>query len=399
MEEAAEVSQDAPQQYATSPRQRSRSKFPWGTAVVSIIIVALCIGALYLFSGAKITIDPRVDTGSVAGTFTATYESGTLPFSLITVQKTASESVDAESTVTASDTAHGTITVYNEQEKAQPLVKNTRFQTPEGLIFRIRDGITVPAARTGSPGSLSVTVYADSPGADYNVGATTFTLPGLANTAQADQVYAKSTGAMSGGFSGTRPAVSQDTSDREHAKLAAMLSSQLEAEVTAKMKDGYVLVPGSIFSTYTPQNDAADGKGGVLVSEQANAVAVVFPESALARAMAPFIIGNEYANQSLLVASVENLTLSPASDSAPDASSEFSFTLSGEADLVWQVDTSKVAGAVAGKSRTAAQSVLSGFPEIAKAYLELRPFWRQSFPEDPLEITVSVNPISTGEDN
>ena len=104
--------------------------------------------------------------------------------------------VTAESTITANDPAQGTITVYSTETKAQDLINNTRFETPSGLIFRIHAPITVPPATSSGPGSVTATVYADQPGASYNVAATSFTVPGLQNTPEYTEVTAKSTTAM-----------------------------------------------------------------------------------------------------------------------------------------------------------------------------------------------------------
>ncbi len=370
---------------------RPRRRFPWGTAIVALVVVVLCIGALYAFSGAKVEIVPMVNSGSVTGSFTATPSSGELPFALVTVQKVASESVTAESTVAASDTAQGTITIYNEQPKPQQLIKNTRFQTGAGLIFRIHESVTVPAGKTGTPGTLSVVAYADSAGETYNISPTSFSVPGLAGTAQAGLVYAKSTAAMSGGFSGKRPAVSQTTDDTEHAKLKATLTSSIAADVAPKVPDGYVLIPGSIVTVFTPLPDSGDADGKVSVKEQATATAVVFPATALATAIADQVVGQQYTGQPVALKNVTGLTLTPAVAGVPAANAPFSFTLSGTASVVWKVEPTKVAGAVAGKSRASAQSVLTGFPEISKAYLTLRPFWRGAYPSDPADITVLVN--------
>ncbi len=54
------------------------------------------------------------------------------------------------------------------------------------------------------------------------------------------------------------------------------------------------------------------------------------------------------------------------------------------------MDAEKIAGSVAGKSRDAAETILSGFPEVEKAILSLKPFWAGTMPEDPAEITVIV---------
>lgn len=370
---------------------RPHRRFPWMTAGIALVVVVACVSVLYAFSGAKVDITPTQQTGSISGTFTATPGSGELPYELVTVQKIASVNVPAESTVVANDTAQGSLTIYNEQTKPQQLIKNTRFQTPTGLIFRIHETVRVPAAQGGVPGSLTVTVYADSAGESYNITPTTFTLPGLADTPQAKQVYAKSTTAMVGGFSGKRPAVSQATGDAERVKLKAALAESILSEVTPKIPEGYALVPGSVTTTYTNLPDAAGINGDVAIKVQATATAVVFPMDALARLVAEQVIDNQYTGQNLRLRSVAGLALTPVSEETPTGNGPFEFTLSGSADIVWEVDAMRVAGAVAGKTRTSADSVLSGFPEIDKAYITLRPFWRSTFPSDPADITIVVD--------
>ncbi len=70
--------------------------------------------------------------------------------------------------------------------------------------------------------------------------------------------------------------------------------------------------------------------------------------------------------------------------------SSLNFSLSGNALVVYTVDPSRIASAVAGKTRAAAQVALSNYPEVKAALLILRPFWRTSFPEDPASIDVSI---------
>lgn len=372
-------------------RPRPHKRFPWGTALIALVVVGLSIGALYAFSGAKVEIVPTSSTAPVSGAYTAMPSSGTLPFALVNVQKIASESVPAENTSVAADAAQGTITVYNTQAKPQALIKNTRFQSPGGLIFRTHESVTAPAAKGTTPGTVAVAVYADSAGETYNIGPTTFSLPGLSGTSQAGKVYAKSTTAITGGFTGKRSTVSQATDDAEHLKLKSSLGSGIADEVAPKVPDGYVLVPGSVVTTYTSLPDSAGDNGGVLVKEQATATAVVFPADALAAVIAGQIIGQEYSGQPVMLRSVSGLTLTPSGTAAPTGNAPFSFTLSGNATIVWKVDGMKIAGAVAGKSRASAQSVLTGYPEISKAYLTLRPFWTSAFPSDPADITVTVD--------
>lgn len=101
--------------------------------------------------------------------------------------------------------ASGNLTIYNISNKNWPLITETRFQTSDGLVFRIKEAVTVPAGNTENPGSIQAHVVADSTDANGvtigergNIGASKFFLPGLRDSNR-DQLYAESTENMSGG--------------------------------------------------------------------------------------------------------------------------------------------------------------------------------------------------------
>jgi hypothetical protein len=370
---------------------RVRKSFPYGTAIIVLVVIAVCAGALYAFAGAQVKVTPASLATAVSGDFTATNGAGDLPYVVVSLSKTATAVVPAESTLTANDSAQGTITISNAQKTPQTLINNTRFATPDGLIFRIHAPVTISAATTNGSGTAKVTVFADQPGANYNVAPTNFTVPGLQGGSSYTLVTAKSSVAMTGGFSGTRPAVSQTTDDSHHASLQSSLASQIQAALIAKVPAGYVIVPGAVSTTYQTLSDTASSTS-VAISEQANAVAVAFPSDSLAKAIAYKLAGT-YAGEPVTLASVNTMSLTPdATSTDPTTASTYSFTLSGNATIIWSIDSSKIAGAVAGKTRNSAQSILSGFPEIDRATLILRPFWSDTFPQDPSHIHVTITP-------
>ncbi len=371
-------------------RPKKKGGFPYGMALAALVVIAVAVGALYAFAGARVDITPTVNTTAVSGEFTATPSVGDLPFESVSVDKVASQSVPAEGTETANDPAQGTITIYNEQDSIQELIKNTRFESPDGLIFRIRDSVKVPAGSPASPGSLSVTVYADEGGEKYNIAASTFTLPGLSGSDLFDQVYARSTEAMIGGFSGTRPSVGEATRTAQYEAMKATLQADLMVALTEKVPEGYVFIPGSVSISYIAQPDAAGTSGTVNVMQKGSATAIIFPKDALAKAIAYRTIG-AYTGQPVTLRSAEGLTLVPLEGEtlAPGAES-ISFMLSGETSVVWVVDPTKVAGSIAGKERDSAEAILAGFPEVERAVLVIRPFWTGTLPQDPAEIEIRV---------
>lgn len=375
--------------YARPLPSRPKRSFPVGTAIVAAIVILGSIGALFLFSGAEVKVTATENQTVVTGDFIATGSGGDLPFEILTVEKVASVEVESEGTETVNQSAQGTITIENKQDVPQQLIKNTRFETPEGLIYRIRDSVTIPAAKNGASGTLVTTVYADATGESYNVGPTTFTLPGLAGGATFSLVTARSSEAMKGGFAGPRPTVRAATRDAKGQEIRTKLASDIEAAIKDAVPEGYVLVPGGSRVTYEPQPDQAAAGNAVQISEKAIASIVVFPKEALARAIAYQVVGT-YSGQLATVEDASALTLTPVGDLPVPGTEEFAFALSGNTTILWHVDPSKIASAVAGKTADSARTVLAGYPEVDTAAFVLRPFWNRSFPEDPAKIDVSV---------
>ncbi len=368
-------------------------KFPYITLIVVLGIIALSIGALFYFSSAKVEVTPNTISAAVQGSFTASISSGNLPYEMITAQKIATQSVKSGGTKEVSSSSSGTITVYNTQTKSQHLIANTRFATTAGLIFRIHTAVTVPGGSPTKPGSTTAKVYADQAGSTYNIAPTSFTIPGFAGTPQASQVYARSTSAMSGGASGTVPIVDTSLEATTRAALTKALEPDLQTSIKAQIPEGYTLVIGATHIAYDTLDSAPSATTGMVdVKEQGTITAVVFPNAALAKAVAQSISGLNYQGEPLLLTPASNLVL--AAPSLPEANAaSFTFTLSGTASLLYTVDPTRIAAAIAGKTRSAAEVALTNYPEVKRAVIILRPFWRQSFPQDPSTITVvETNP-------
>jgi hypothetical protein len=382
--------------HSGNPREPLRldrkPRFPFATLIAILLVIAASVGALFYFSTAKVEVMPNSVSADVQGTFSAEPSSGDLPYEIITSEKIASQSVKGSGTKAVTAAASGSITIYNTQAKVQPLIANTRFATPSGLIYRIRSGTSVPAGTTEKPGSVTVPVYADQPGSSYNIGPTTFTIPGFAGTPQATQVYAKSTSAMTGGAAGNVPVVEPGQAATAKKALMTALTPDLEASIQEQVPEGYILLPGAATTTFAELSPEASATTGMVeVKVQGTIRAVVFPNTALAKAIATSVTGLSYQGEPVSLASPSTVSLTPEEAIPESPDSPFSFTLSGTASLVYVVDPTRIAAAVSGKSRSAAQVALTNYPEVKRAVIILRPFWRQSFPQDPATITVEVN--------
>lgn len=389
---AMESEMQSPQDPYEAPRtKRSRGKFPYMFVLIAVVVVAICGVLLVVFSGAEVKVTPTVNETSVQGEWTATPSAGELPYEVVTVDKISTAEIPAEGTETATVAAQGSITIYNAQEKPQELIKNTRFESPDGKIFRIHESIKVPAGSSSAPGTLTVTAYADAAGDAYNIGPATFTLPGLSSSPLFELVYAKSEAPMTGGFTGTRPSVGQSARDAQYEKMRPSLEKELETAMAERVPEGYVLLGGAVVHSFEPQPDVDGTSSSVKVAYKGSATAFIFPNEALARALAYRLVA-KYNGQPVTLVKPETLTLTPGADQEMRAGMEnFSFSLSGTTTLIWRIDGAQITEAIAGKSRDAARTILKGFPEIGEASIVLRPFWDGTLPAEPAKIEVKVS--------
>lgn len=113
--------------------------------------------------------------------------------------------------------ATGSVTLINETGKNQPLVATTRLLSPDGKLFRLTDGVTVPAQ-----GEVEAAVYADMAGGDYEIGPTKFTIPGLWEPLQ-EKIYAVSETSMAGGLLHVGVVSADDIKNAKNELRAALL--------------------------------------------------------------------------------------------------------------------------------------------------------------------------------
>lgn len=127
----------------------------------------------------------------------------------------------------------GTVTIYNNYTKNQPLIKTTRLLSPDGKLFRISETINVPAG-----GKVEdVPMYADESSKEMEIEPTKFTIPGLWEGLQ-EQIYAESSEPTQYQEIGD-VYVSADDLEQAKTALRTKLSGQLESIVTVKKYKGY----------------------------------------------------------------------------------------------------------------------------------------------------------------
>lgn len=141
--------------------------------------------------------------------------------------------------------ASGMITIYNDSETDWPLIKDTRFENDDAIVFRIQSEVLVPSGST-----LEVFVVADPTDANGlvvgdrgNIGPSKFFLPGLREESQA-VVYAESFAEMTGGVSDYITFVTEDDLEGAKLKLEQVMKKEALEALSEKVEDENVALEG-----------------------------------------------------------------------------------------------------------------------------------------------------------
>ncbi len=382
------------------PRHRSHIGM-WVAAIIALLVLA---GAafLILFPSTSVTVVPHTQIISfdASSPFTAYPEAsaaaGTIAYTVLSQTFEDSTTVQANGTENAQEQATGNVIVYNEySDQPVRLIKNTRLQTPEGLIFRIPASVDVPGRTGATPGSIEITIFADQTGPAYNVGPfNRLTLPGLKSSADMyEKVYAKSTAAFTGGFEGERPAVSPTILDAAKAEVRGRLQEKAQ-QLAATAPEGSIAFPGLVAISFETLPPTPENGGNVRINERAVVSVPVFPEARLAQSIGQAVSANAE-GQSVDIRFANELTAAMVGTlAAADLGAQpVVFTLGGRGQLVWSIDSNALTQALGGREEAAFETVIQGFPSIEEARARIMPFWRKSFPEaSKIEITVESPP-------
>ncbi len=350
-----------------------------------------------MFKSAEIKVTPKQEQKSVNDTFTARKDfTGTgLGFQTVTVTKDVEKKVTATAEEEVERKAKGRIIIYNNYStQSQKLVATTRFETPEGLIFRLVSAVTVPGRITKDgktvAGSIEVEVEADKPGSNYNIGLKDFTIPGFKGDPRFSSIYGRSKTEMSGGLSGKQKVVPEDIVQASNAEMESALKGALTKDITAQIPSNFVLYSTSLSYKFDPivQGSFETGSNEAILKKKGTATAIIIEKSALTRA----VLAKSYpeiSDESVKISNLEDLEftyVTPVSDIG--TVTDVSFKLNGTAEIVWLYDENGLKSDLLGLSKREASTVIGTYGTIKEAWVETRPFWSQRIPSNPENVTL-----------
>lgn len=377
------------------PRHRSSRLWMWAGA--SVLVLSTVAALLFFFGSTTITITPKSRTAVLSSAALVAHEgaaapAGTLSYTMQTFDLEDSEVVEAKGTIRVESKASGSIIVSNAYS-ATPLtfVKNTRFESPQGLIYRAVSDVVVPGKKGSTPGTVSITVVAAEPGEKYNIGPTAkFTLPGLKSNAQMfAAVSAKSAAAMQGGAAGDQPGTAPGALEAAVALVRGRLETKAHEAAAGQAKDDTFVFPELISITYESLPTTKEAGDSVRIHEKAHVEIPVLPKDAFAQEVAK-VAFTDSESVPVSMEPGEDFTVHALAPGDEGQSGILNLVASGKALIIWKVDTAAIATALEGKDSSAFQAIVNGFPSVLEARARISPFWKNSFPAEASDIKVVV---------
>lgn len=374
--------------------RRVRRENPLATWIFIIAILILAIGAgllTYVFNSATVTIVPKykdiLDFNKTI-TFTQKADSQTdIPFIVETTSLKKSKTLSLSESKKVESKATGKVVIYNNYDGSpQKLIKNTRLESSAGKIYRINQSVTVPGKKGDTPGSVEVTVFADSTGTSYNSPLTDFTIPGFKGTPREKTFYGRSKTTLAGGSSGNVSSASLSDMNAAKDSLAIELAQEIKAALLKIEKEGYIGLDSASEIVYV-DNESEILKGTTGTYEVTATGYLIFAHAGkLSQAIATNL--RDYSQEPVRLGYIDTLMFTRKDSDHIASSTALSILVEGKPRVIWVSDADAIKEAVHGKKRDEFKPIMKGLTSIVGAEINFSPLWLSTFPSDMTKIKV-----------
>lgn len=310
--------------------------------------------------------------------------------------------------------ASGTITIVNKSNTDRTLIATTRFQTAEGIVFRLQNEVTVPAGSPTAPSTLDVTVVADAVDANGtavgtrgNIEPTTFFLPGLREDTR-DELYGQSSAPMSGGTSEIIMHITEDDLKAAELDIQTQLKEKALADLRKEaltegnssganlklLEDEDTLIFGTP-SIILPYQLVGQEEDSFEVTGKIHLSGVAYDTDSLYSILKTEITSVQTPGKQLVSIDKDSISLqvleaTPATDTYKVTAQiqgveeyEIDPDLEGGAELA-----EKIKEHIAGKSIDEAEGYIENLPEVNSVDISVWPMWSPAIPSLPDNIKI-----------
>ena len=291
--------------------------------------------------------------------------------------------------------ASGFITIYNYTKTIKGLIPETRFVSPDGLVFRIKEEVLISPATVSSSGSLvpgrsKMKAVADTGGIEGNLPVDVkFTVPGLGSTG-VDLVFAKSTDPFTGGTDDKVKIVSQEDIElaRESISKNVFLNTELELiELVGKSEELVVpLIQNDVIDSI-PSVAAGAKREAFDLKIQVRSWTLLPDKNQLGDIISNTVNNIIPSNKSLTPQTLKGSRV--VMDNADFLMHTIDFSVEIDGLITSKLNKSEISGSISNRLPSDAAKMLESIPEIISHEIVVWPFWVKRLPV--LENNIKIN--------
>ncbi|MFA6177590.1 MAG: hypothetical protein WC694_01690 [Candidatus Paceibacterota bacterium] len=376
--------------------KHSKNKYRYLLWFVASVSVVFCFFALSsLFSKAEVFVNLKTKDIVLNKNLSAGLDAGVdvLPFELTHISGDASKTITLEEK-DFNEKAKGTIILFNKfSVSSQSLAINTRLDGSNNKMYKTSTKVTIPGmSKNGTPGQVSVDIYAEKEGADYNSTPLDFKIAGFKGTVKYEKFYGRSVGDITGGIIGKSHQVSDIQKIETEGELKKILENKLFNEISSQIP-GFLLYKDA---TFFKIDDFITGPvsplGSVVLTLKGTLYGIIFNEQRLTQKIAKDNF-DKYDGSEVYIPNIKDLifSLSDKENVLFDSVKSINFNLSGSAKIVWKLDVDKFTADLLNKPKKDFNQILSQYPNIDSTLVKLNPPWIQSLPSKIKNIKVIMD--------
>lgn len=316
--------------------------------------------------------------------------SGALNYKKIKFDETSDITINASKEELVKQKSSGTVTVYNMySEKEQNWIKNTRFESPGGLIFRSPDGITVPGYKTVNgeivPGQKTIEIFADNIGEKYNLPSNTnFKIPAFAGQDSYDLFYAISDSNIEGGFDGVRKVVSEDDLASAKEKLEVDLRNKLILNIKEQVPSGMIALYNETLFKFGTITQKDSGQSTTVLSQEGSLSAMLIDKKGLAQIVASGNLTDYREGEEVSIKNIDDIEIVLV-----DNGGTYNVQLSGNMEIIWEIDEDKLKNDLSGKPASSIKEILADYRSVTSVKTDFSFVWNKKFPTNIKRIKIN----------
>lgn len=372
-------------------KEPNKKRFLISASVFTAITIAVFV--FLSFSGVEVKVWPSLSSEKLQHELTVDisfpepdFSQGIIPGKFLEEEGELSRQFNSSGTVLKETRAEGVIHVYNNYHLGQTLVATTRFLSSDGKLFRSKKQVYIPAGD-----SVDVEVRAVEPGNEYNIGTSTFSVPGLVGSPRYTAVFGKSFSAMKGGERSQMPKITE--SDLKGAER--VLKEELTSRLREKLK---VLADSSSFVLLAETVSEEIVESGELSPQQTEKEqfnytlrmrcrGLVFKKQDAQNLAKDLILKNLAEDKRI---APDTLKIEHNIRSLNLDSGKIVLEMDVQSKIYSELNITKLKNMLLGKSFNDGQRILTQDERIFTAQVKTLPFWKRKFPKNIEKIEMNI---------